>query len=92
MYSMYTKASTISATQARQNFFKLLDQVKADGQPIDIIKDGVVVATLQPPVKADVDWPAYFKELAAAVPFITDEDVEQMKAARKGWKTRFPEW
>ncbi len=92
MYTMYVAPKKVTATQARQNFFKLLDQAKADGQEIEIEKDGVVVAKIVPTQPEKIDWQAYFDELAA-MPRWTEEEAKSVEQARKdSYKKRFPAW
>ena len=82
---------TISATQARKSFFDLLNAAQYGGQTTLIKKNGKVVAEIAP-LKPKVDWQAYLKVLEKMEPILTKEDVKDIKAVRKSFKNRFPNW
>lgn len=48
---MYSMNTTLSATEARNRFFELLDLAKYKGETFTIEKDGDPVVTLNPVVK-----------------------------------------
>jgi len=48
LYTMYIMNTTLSATEARNRFFELLDLAKYKNQSFTIEKDGEVVATVNP--------------------------------------------
>ena len=82
-----------TATEARNEFFDLLAAAKYGGQITIVTKNGQEAGQIGPrETKKKFDWKAYDKAVKGFVGLITDEDVEDMKRARKGFKSRFPTW
>ena len=48
MYTLYSMNTTLSATEARNRFFELLDLAKYRQEKFTIEKDGEIVATISP--------------------------------------------
>lgn len=84
---------TKTATQARIEFFDLINAAKYNNQETKITKHGRSVAKITADVKPEFDWPAFKKALKACRGIFTEKDVAQIKQARiDSYQNRFPEW
>lgn len=85
------KTIMLTATQARTQFFDLIEAAFQQGQIAKITRHGRVVAEIRPPEAFDYD--RYLALLKNFKPIFTDEDVEMIKKVREdSKKPRFPDW
>lgn len=81
----------LSATNARNKFFELLDQV-ALGTQVIIEKDKKEVAVLAPR-RTKTDWKAFLKAAKAAHGILKDYSVDEIAPVRKEGKwSRIGKW
>lgn len=82
----------LTATQARNQFFDLINSAYYAGQVTEVMKNGRVVARVVPVEAAPFDWKAYRAELKKVVGMFTEADYKAMANARESFKSRFPSW
>lgn len=83
----------IKATEARQNFFSILDEVFYGGKDVVIEKGSKVkvkISSIKPPKK--FDFVKYRKDLKKMGKIFTDEDVKDIEEARKSMDRDLGGW
>lgn len=87
------KVKKLGATEARNNFFEILTQVKHGGQVVKVYKNNKLMARIVGEDEEEVDWRAKLKSLKAEMPIFTGEDERTIEEVReKSKEKRFPEW
>lgn len=82
-----------TATEARKEFFDLINAAKYGGQETVVTKNGKKVARIIPEESKERDWEKYKRVVEAAGGIFADEDVKQIRQARiDSRKNRYPEW
>lgn len=79
---------TVGATQARNEWFDILELTKINKQITDIMLNGEVVATISPKKKEGFDWDEYKKEIDMACRKLRESGWEPAKDFRKKFKFR----
>ena len=84
----------MSATQARNNFFDIMNAAIYGNQITVVLKNGEEAMTMAPvKKKKKFDWDEYMKNLKTLSTMLTEEDYKDMEETRKGFdKPRFPNW
>ena len=72
--------SRLTATEAARNFSALLNRV-AEGEEIEIVRNGAVVALVAPP-KGRLLSAARFRDLLESAPPVDDEFVADVRRSR----------
>lgn len=89
------KRITLSASQARIQFFDLLRSLQSSEQEIVILneKTNQVLGRLLPPEQQKTDWKKLKKSLQKAKGILTERDIAQIQKVREESKiSRFPDW
>lgn len=86
------KTVTMNATEARKNFFDILNAAVYGGQVTIIVKNGKEVATIQAKKKKKFDLKKYMKSLNTLHELMTGDDYKDIEKTHKSFKTRFPDW
>lgn len=86
--------NTRTATQARIEFFDLINAAKYSGQVTHILKNGKLAAKITPiKPKKKFNWAEFKTAMENAVGIFDDEDVKQIKQVRiDSYKNKYPEW
>lgn len=88
------KIKKVSATEARNNFFELLNMVKYGDQVVDVYKnDKLTVRMSMPGDQGKIDWGEKLVKLKSKMPILTKEDEKQVEKIRAESKiNKYPEW
>lgn len=73
----------VTATEARRNFFELINAAKFGGQTALITTNGKIAAKIVPAQSTTFDWKKYFKDLPKIRGILTSSDFKSMKNLRK---------
>ncbi len=82
------KVIKVSATEARNNFFELLNEVIYGDKEVRVYKNKQPAVRIVGDKKAKVDWDEYKKKVKAARGIFTKEDEEVIEKIRKEFDER----
>ena len=78
-----------SITQARDEFFALVNAAMYHQQTTIVTKQGKAAAKIVPADEQPFDWNEYWKVVKSTRGVFTKDDVKQIKAARENSKARY---
>ena len=83
----------INATEARKNFFSILDEVYFDGKEYMIKKGSRVKVKVSPVVvPKKFDFAKYRNDIKKMKGIFTEEDIKDIQAARKSMDRDLGDW
>ena len=77
------KVKKVSATEARNNFFELVNEVMYGNQVVEVYKNKKPAIRLVSTSKDEVDWDEYRAAMKRVAKSFTKEDEKMMKNVRK---------